>query len=74
MCPKSQVNCQWNTNYFVEMSLYPSNSRPGITCKWTLIEFTFIVFYENNKVPNKSTVVLDCRGLCDCSSITVDLL
>lgn len=61
ICPKSQVNCQWILNYFVRMSLSPSDSSLVMTCQWTLTEFPSGLL--------SSTDLLDwCRGPCGCPS------
>lgn len=61
ICPKSQVNCQRILNYFVRMSLSPSDSRLVMTCQWTLTEFPAGLL--------SSMDLLDwCRGPCGCPS------
>lgn len=44
ICPKSQMNRQWALNYFVRMSLSPSNSRLVKTGQWTLTVSSWVTW------------------------------
>ena len=61
ICPKSQMNCQWVLNYFVRMSLSPSNSRLVKTGQWALTEFP-------PGILGSAELLGWCTGLCGCPS------